>query len=103
MKRLLSALLLCLLAASCASKPKGPEFDWDSQRKRMLDTQKNRKRYLGTYDEHIRNEAAGVTKPNWKAIFKTLDTNFDNPEIYKAHIITERRKAGLPELTFKKN
>lgn len=103
MKNLLSAFLLCLVAASCATKPQGPAFDWDSQRKRMLDTEKNRERYLGTYDEHVRAEAAGQSKPNWKNIFKTLDTNFDNPEIYKAHIITERRKAGLPELTFKKS
>ena len=34
MKNLLSALLFCLIAASCATKPKGPEFDWDPQRKR---------------------------------------------------------------------
>lgn len=101
MKHLLSALLLCLLAASCATKPKGPEFDWDPKRKRMLDTEKNRERYLGTYDTHIRAEAAGQSKPNWKAIFKTLDTNFDNPEIYKAHIIAERRRAGLPALKLK--
>ena len=102
MKRLLSVLLLSLMAVSCATKSKGPEFDWDPQRKRMLDTEKNRKRYLSTYSQHVQNEAAGATKPNWTAIFKTLDTSFDNPEVYKAFIITERRKAGLPELKLKK-
>lgn len=102
MKTFLSALLLGLLLSSCATKPKGPEFDWDPQRKRMLDTQKNRQRYLQTYMDHIMNEKAGEGKPNWKNIFKTLDASFDNPEVYKAFIVTERRKAGLPELTFAK-
>lgn len=102
MKTFLSTLLLGLLLSSCATQPKGPEFDWDPQRKRMLDTQKNRKRYMQTYMEHIQHEAAKESKPNWKTIFKTLDTNFDNPEVYKAFIVTERRKAGLSELTFVK-
>lgn len=102
MKTLFSALLLGLLLSSCATQPKGPEFDWDKGRKRMLDTTKNRKRYMATYMEHIQHEAAGDGKPNWKNIFKALDNNFDNPEVYKAFIVTERRKAGLPELTFVK-
>lgn len=99
MKTCLSAvLLLCLTLASCASKPKGPEFDWDPQRKRMLDTPKNRERYMGTYGGLIQSEVAGQAKPNWKSVFSTLDKNFDNPEVYKAFIVTERRKAGLPAL-----
>lgn len=102
MKTLLSALLLGLMLSSCATKTKGPEFDWDKQRQRMLDTKKNRVRYMQTYMDHIQHEKAGDAKPNWKNIFKTLDTSFDNPEVYKAFIITERRKAGLPELTFVK-
>lgn len=102
MNKFLSALLLGLLLASCATKTKGPEFDWDRGRKRMLDTDKNRKRYMTTYAEHIQHEAAGDGKPNWKGIFKTLDASFDNPEIYKAFIITERRRLKLPELTFSK-
>ncbi len=97
-----SALLLALLISSCATKPKGPEFDWNPQTKRMLDTKKNRQRYLQTYMDHVQNEAAGKSKPDWKNIFKTLDASFDNPELYKAFIVTERRKAGLPELTFVK-
>lgn len=101
MKTFLSAiplLLLSLMLASCATKPKGPQFDWDPQRKRMLDTPKNRERYLGTYGSLIHAEAAGKDKPNWSNVFKTLDKNFDNPEVYKAFIVTERRKAGLPAL-----
>lgn len=102
MKNFLSALLLGLLLSACASKPKGPAFDWDPQRKRMLDTEKNRERYLSTYIQHILHEKAGDYKPNWKEIFKTLDTSFDNPGLYKSFIISERRKLGLPELTFVK-
>lgn len=102
MKPFLSALILGLLLSSCATKPKGPEFDWDKQRQRMLDTEKNRKRYMATYMDHIVHEKAGDSKPDWKNVFKALDERFDNPEVYKAFIVTERRKAGLPELTFVK-
>lgn len=103
MKPLLSALLLGLLLSSCATKPKGPEFDWDPQRKRMLDTEKNRERYIARHMELVQLEASGQAKPNWKQVFMRLDGNFDNPEVYKALIITERRKAGLPELKLSKN
>ena len=95
-----------LVHASCSLNPSwllDRPYDWDTKRERFPDTEKNRARHFRTYASHARREAAGV-KLNWelvwRGIFTALEESNDRPDLYKDFIISERRKHGLPELSF---
>lgn len=95
-------LASCSLNPSWLLDPDG--YDWDSKRKVMLDTPRNRTRFTREYDQLIQREANNEPGLSWeiiwKGIFESLDRADENPNFYQQHIIQERRKRGLPELNF---
>lgn len=88
-------------------------FDNDSEstttsdgRRVLKDTQPLWDEFKIVVDDDIRNESDGKKAPGgftwnqrWVGRIETLREGRENPQRYIDHIIEERRRQGLPELT----
>lgn len=102
----ISVVLLLAFLSGCSLNPIwliDHGYDWDPQRKKFPDTERNRRDTLASYKSFITREASGEKGDwivTWKGIFEALSRSQDNAELYKRFIVEERRKHGLRELPF---